>query len=96
MPPRQAGNPPDEVEAFVSRLTSEERMLVVLKRELYEGSWDAMLADLHARLEGKPYVFRLANRIHDDIERIGRLKAFEQAQQADLADHVNLDTMSRP
>jgi hypothetical protein len=96
VPPRQAKKPPDEVEAFVSRLTAEERMLVVLKRELYEGSWEAMLADLNARLEGKPYVFKLANRIRDDIERIGRLKAFEQAHQADLADHVNLDTMSEP
>jgi len=73
-------------------MTNEERMLVVLKRELYEGSWDDMVADLQARLEGRPYIFKLANRIADDLERIGRLKAFEESCGVDLGDYVELDT----
>ena len=77
-----------EVERFVERLTREERMLVVLKRELYEGCWDDMVADLRARLEGRPYVFKLANRITEDLERIDRLRAFEEAHGVDLADYV--------
>ena len=56
-------------EHFVETLSSEERMLVVLKRELYEGSWDEMAADLQARLDGRPYIFKLAHRIEDDLER---------------------------
>jgi hypothetical protein len=79
------------VRRFVERLTREERMLVVLKRELYEGSWDGMVADLQARLEGRPYVFKLANRIGDDLERIGRLRAFEDDHDVDLGDFVQLD-----
>ena len=66
-------------------------MLVVLKRELYEGSWDDMVADLQARLEGRPYIFKLAHRIADDLERIERLRDFEQRCKVDLSDHVELE-----
>jgi len=75
---------------FAERLSREERMLVVLKRELYEGNWDDMLADLRARLEGRPYIFKLANRITDDIERIARLRAFEDQHGVDLSDYVRM------
>ena len=79
-----------EVQAFVAGMTSEERLLVVLKKELYEGSWDEMLADLQARLDNKPYIFKLANRITDDIDRIKRLEKFEQSNNVDLDDYIEL------
>lgn len=82
---------PDQVRQYVDRLASEERMLVVLKRELYEGSWDEMVADLQARLEGRPYIFKLANRIADDLERITRLREFERQAGVDLCEYVGLD-----
>jgi len=80
-----------DVARFVERLTREERMLIVLKRELYEGSWDAMVADLQARLQGRPYVFKLANRISDDLERIARLRRFEDERGVDLSEMVKLE-----
>ena len=80
-----------EVARFVEQLTREERMLIVLKRELYEGSWDAMVADLQARLQGRPYVFKLANRISDDLERIARLRKFEDERGVDLSEMVKLE-----
>jgi len=80
-----------EVEEFVARLTPEQRMLIVLKRELYEGRWEGMVADLQARLDGRPYVFKLVNRISEDIRRIGDLEAFEEAHHVDLADLVSLE-----
>lgn len=95
MRPEQPQQPGEEVANFVSRLTPEQRMLVVLKRELYGGNWDAMLADLHARLEGRPYVFSLAHRIGDDIRRIDQLRAFEQTNRIDLADYVQLETPAK-
>jgi len=67
-------------------------MLVVLKRELYEGSWDEMVADLKARLEGRPYIFKLAHRIVDDLERIDRLRDSEGQFGVDLSDYVDLDS----
>lgn len=76
------------IREFVERMTGEQRMLVVLKRELYEGSWDEMAQDLKARLEGRPYIFKLAHRIVDDLDRIDLLRAFEQEQGVDLADYV--------
>ena len=86
-----AANAPEDVRLYVQRLTSEERMLIVLKRELYEGSWDEMEADLRARLEGRPYIFRLAHRIGEDLERIARLREFERQAGVDLGDYVGLD-----
>ena len=82
---------PETVRRFVERMSTEERMLVVLKRELYEGSWDEMVADLQARLEGRPYIFKLAHRIADDLERINRLREFERSNNVDLSDYVTLD-----
>ena len=79
------------VRQFVEGLTSQERMLVVLKRELYEGDWQEMLADLHARLQGGPYIFKLAHRISDDLERIEKLREFEDAHGVDLSDYVETE-----
>ncbi len=80
-----------KVERYVSKLTSEERMLVVLKRELYEGSWSDMLEDLKARMEGRPYIFKLAQRISDDLERIAKLQAFESDNEVDLGKYVEMN-----
>ena len=78
------------VSDFVNGLSDEQRMLVVLKSQLYGGSWEPMLDDLRNRLTGKPYIFKLTNRIHDDIERIERMQAFEAEHNLDLADYVDL------
>ena len=77
---------------FVQGLDEPQRMLVILKAQLYGGQWKPMLEDLENRLEGKPYIFKLANRIKDDVERIHRLKVFEQDHGVDLADYVKLES----
>lgn len=77
---------------FVQTCSREERMLLILKHELYEGNWSEMVADLRARLAGKPYIFRLAHRIEDDLERIGRLRGFEETYAVDLSNYVSLET----
>jgi hypothetical protein len=78
------------VDDFVSRLSNEQKMLVVLKAQLYGGSWESMLDDLNNRLAGKPYIFKLVNRINEDVERIEILRGFEVEHSVDLADHVEL------
>jgi hypothetical protein len=75
---------------FVDGLSDEHRMLVVLKTQLYGGSWEPMLDDLKNRLAGKPYIFKLVNRIKDDIERIEQMQNFEKEHNVDLADYVEL------
>lgn len=81
-----------QVEAFVVSLDEPHKMLVILKAQLYGGRWEPMLEDLQNRLEGKPYIFKLANRIKDDVERIHRLQEFEKANDVDLADYVKLES----
>ena len=78
------------VAEFVKNLSDEHRMLIVLKAQLYGGSWQPMVDDLQNRLKGKPYIFKLVNRINDDIDRIGGLMSFEEEQGIDLADYVDL------
>ncbi len=85
-PKRQA-----DVRRFVERMSREERMLLVLRQELYDGDWDEIVADLRARLEGRPYIFKLAHRIADDLDRIQRLREFERRRGVDLSDYVDVE-----
>jgi hypothetical protein len=74
-----------DIDAFIESLTDEDKMLLRLREELYESRWGAMLADLNDRLGGKPYIFRLASRIQDDIARVERLSRFERTSGINLA-----------
>jgi len=74
-----------DINAFIESLTDEDKMLLRLREELYEGRWGTMLADLNDRLGGKPYIFRLASRIQDDIARVERLSRFERTNRINLA-----------
>ena len=78
------------VSDFVEGLSDEHRMLVVLKAQLYGGTWEPLVDVLRNRLAGKPYIFKLANRIGDDIERIEQMQQFETEHKIDLADYVEL------
>jgi hypothetical protein len=80
----------EEVSDFVKGLSNEHRMLIVLKAQLYGGTWEPMLDDLRNRLAGKPYIFKLANRIQDDIERIEQMQKFEDEHKIDLAEYIDL------
>lgn len=73
---------------YFESLTPEERMLVVLREELYGGSWDRMLTDLRDRLRGRPYIFKLVNRIQEDIARIEKLQEYEKKQGVNLGDFI--------
>ena len=86
---QESGHEGSPVTDFVARLSEEERMLILLREELYEGSWEAMLSDLRNRLEGRPYIIKLATRIHDDISRIEQLRAFEEEHATNLGDYVS-------
>jgi len=78
------------IENFVNSLSDEYKLLVVLKAQLYGNSWEPMLDDLQNRLSGKPYIFKLVNRINDDIERIEQMRKFEAEHDVNLADYVEL------
>jgi hypothetical protein len=75
---------------YVNALSEESRMLVALKAQLYAGSWEPMRDDLRNRLDGKPYIFKLVNRIQDDIERIEQMMEFEAEHNIDLTEYVRI------
>ena len=90
--PENKGDSPDQqvVTDFVNKLSDEHRMLIVLKAQLYGGSFEPMLNDLKNRLKGKPYIFKLVNRINEDIERIKELVEFEKTNDLDLTKYVEM------
>lgn len=95
---KQVGNTDKSSEAavskvvsdFVNGLSDEHRMLVILKAQLYDDMWEPMLDDLRNRLAGKPYIFKLINRIQDDIRRIEEMQEFESENNIDLADYIKV------
>lgn len=76
---------------FVRSLLPEEIQLLVIRNELYDGSWEDMKKDLEDRRDGKPFIFKLVNRIEEDLERIERLSAYEAREQIDLGDYLEED-----
>jgi hypothetical protein len=86
----------DDLErAFADGLTKEERLLVAIRDELYEGSWDDLVADLEARKGRKPHVFKLATRLEEDLARVEKLRAFERERGVDLKTLLGPETTSR-
>lgn len=74
-------------QTYYDNLSEEAKMLLVLRDELYMGSWDKMVEDLKNRLKGRPYVFKLVNRIEEDLERIETLRSYEGKHKINLRDH---------
>jgi len=60
--------------------------LVNLRDELYVGSWERMQQDLRDRLNGRPYIHKLVERIKDDLGRIYNIESFEIKYKVNAAD----------
>lgn len=71
-------------QTYYDALSEESKMLLVLRDELYGGSWDKMVDDLKNRLKGRPYIFKLVNRIEEDLERIETLRSYENKHKLNL------------
>lgn len=73
-------------QSYYDSLSEEAKMLLVLRDELYMGSWAKMEDDLRNRLKGRPYIFKLVNRIEEDLERIEALRSYEEKHKINLRD----------
>ena len=88
----QATAPGDEPDSglspadFFARLQPYERVLLDLRDHLYEGSWERMLGDLKARLENKPYLYKLSQAITRDIAAIERMRTYELRWRINLSE----------
>ena len=84
-------------EQYAKKLTPEEQMLLTLRDELYDRRhgknldrderWAFMVEDLNTRLNGRPYLFKMFNRIKDDLKRIEKLQEYEKKHGVNLADY---------
>ncbi len=79
---------PEPLRRFMDRLTAEQALLLVLKRDLYSGHWRPMVLDLENRLNGRPYILKLANRIEDDLQRIAQMRELEEHYEVDLSSYL--------
>jgi hypothetical protein len=79
---------PQPLRRFMDRLSDEQKLLLVLKRELYDGDWQPMVRDLDNRLNGKPYMLQLAARIEEDLQRIEQMRQLERHYGVDLTRYI--------
>jgi len=79
---------PQDVDEFVRGLAETERIAVIVRDELFGGSWENMRKDLEARAAGRPYVFRLASRIDGDLKAVAKLSAFERRCKVNLSEYL--------
>ncbi len=79
-----------KIQAILDKLTEQDKVLIICAYQLYEGNWDALLNDLLARLEGRPYVLKLGERIKEDIERVHKLVEIERKHKIKLGDYVKI------
>ncbi|MCZ6690169.1 MAG: hypothetical protein O7H41_11235 [Planctomycetota bacterium] len=63
-------------------------MVIRLRDELYEGSWSQLRGDLESRKSGRAFLFKLAGRIEEDLERIDKLEAYEKKNEVNLNDYL--------
>jgi hypothetical protein len=81
----------DPTTQIVNALSEQEKVLVICNYELYDGRWDLITHDLLERLEGRPYIFKLGERIRDDIERVVKLRRIEEENGIKLGDYVKIE-----
>ena len=81
----------EDPRAYLSSLSDEAVQLLVLRDELYDGSWAEMKRDLEDRRDGKPFIFKLVNRIEEDLARIEELAGFEEKNGVNLSDFLETE-----
>lgn len=84
----------DVHEEYFRSLSREEVQLLALREVLYDGSWSEMIQDLEARRDGRPFVFKLRNRIDEDLERIRKLDAYESEHLVRLGKYISQEALA--
>jgi len=87
-PSRKKKPASEGVEEFVRGLAETERIALIVRDELFGGSWENMRKDLEAHAAGRPYVFRLASRIDEDLKAVAKLSAFERRRKVNLSEYL--------
>ena len=73
---------PDTAVEAIASLTPEDIMLIRNVHDPtlgYNHSWARYKSDLKSKLRSRPYIFKLFNRMEQDLNRIERLEGLEMA-----------------
>lgn len=62
---------------FLAKATDADRMLLDVLEILYVGRWEDLLEDLQAASQGKPHVFKIADRVQEDLARARKMWELE-------------------
>jgi len=81
---------PDGLRRVLDTLTDKDKVLITCNCELYGGDWQLLRQDLRDRLEGRPYVLKLGERIREDLDRADRLEQAEKELGIRFCDYVTL------
>lgn len=73
---------------FLSKFEPKDRLLITLRDELYEGSWKSMQDDLDDRLESKPVIPKLTERIKYDLKVLEQFKVYEEENKVNLKEVI--------
>lgn len=73
---------------YATGLPNEERLLVIIRDELYAGEWDRLVHDLKRRKDKKVEIPKLFARIDDDLKRVGKLRTYESRHEINLKDWI--------
>ena len=77
-------------ETVRSKFKAVDIQLVTLRDDLYSGSWDKMVTDLQDRLNHRPYIYKIGERIHEDLLRIKTLRVLEEELGSEFAVMISL------
>lgn len=80
---------------YAAKITPDAKMLLDLRNELYNGSWDEMIKDLNYRMKGRPFVYKLVERIKADLRRIDKLQEYEKQHGINLMDYISVNSNSQ-
>ena len=78
----------EDVSAFVRGLTETERVTLIVRDELFGGSWESYQKDLEARAPGRPNGIKQASRIQDHRKALEKLRRVEGRHGVNLTDYL--------
>lgn len=82
---------------FARKLRSEDKILIRLVEDLFDGNWDAMIEDVRDRQAGRPYLFEqpwasnAAERLSEHLDWIQRLRDYEAEHKIRLVNYLEDD-----
>jgi len=81
----------EELRAFVSTLSDNDKSIIEAKKGCFNGSWDVMVGELLVvKQELQNEVVK--DIIDEDVERIGVFRSFEKDNDVDLSGWIKNDS----